>query len=239
MPGFPVLHHLLESPQTHVHWVVDAIQRHPTTSSSLVPFSSCLQSLPVLGSFLKSRLFVWGGQSIWALVSALPMNIQGWFLLELIGWISLQSKGLSRVFSNTTKYQFESIKLQRSAFFIVQLSHLYMTTGKTIALTRWTIVGKVMGLLFNVLSQFSSVAQSCPTLCNPMDCSTPGFPVYHQLLELIHVHWIGDAIQPSHLLLFPSPPAFSLSQHQGLFQGVGSLHQVAKVLEFQLQHQSF
>ena len=82
---------------------------------------------------------------------------------------------------------------------------------------------------------------SCVRLCDPMDCSTPGFPVYHQLPELaqIHVHRVGDAIQPSHPLASPSPPAFSVSQHQGLFQWVSSLHQVAKVLEFQLQHQSF
>ena len=78
--------------------------------------------------------------------------------------------------------------------------------------------------------QFSSVAQSCPTLCNPMDCSKPGLPVHHQLLEFTqtHVHWVGDAIQPSHPLLSPSPPAFHLSQHQGLFQWVSSSHQVAK-----------
>ena len=89
--------------------------------------------------------------------------------------------------------------------------------------------------------QFSSVTQSCPTLCNPMDCSMPGFPVHHQLLEPVqtHVHWVGDAIQPSHPLLSPAPPAFNLSQHQSLFQGVSSSHQVAKVLELQLQHQSF
>ena len=73
--------------------------------------------------------------------------------------------------------------LWHSAFFTVQLSRPYTITGKTIALTRWTIVGKVMGLLFNVLSQFSTVAQSCPTLCKPMDCSTPGLPVHHQLPE--------------------------------------------------------
>ena len=74
-----------------------------------------------------------------------------------------------------------------------------------------------------------------------MDCSTPGFPVHHQLLELAqtHVHRVCDAIQLSHPLLSPSPPAFNLSQHQGLFQGVSSSHQVANVLEFQLQHQSF
>ena len=94
--------------------------------------------------------------------------------------------------------------------------------------------------------QFSSVKSFrlnslCPTLCNPMNCSMPGLPVHHQLLEFtqIHVHWIGDAIQPSHPLLSPFPPALNLSQHQGLFKWVSSLHKVAKVLEFQLQHQSF
>ena len=88
---------------------------------------------------------------------------------------------------------------------------------------------------------FSSVPQLFLTLCNPMDCSMPGFPVHHQLLELAqtHAHQVDDAIQPSHPLSSPSSPAFSLSQHQGLFQWVSSLHQVAKVLEFQLQHQSF
>ena len=89
--------------------------------------------------------------------------------------------------------------------------------------------------------QFSSVAQSCPTLCNPMNCSMPGLPVHHQLPEFTqtHVHWVGDAIQPSHPLLSPFSPAPNPSQHQGLFQWVNSLHKAAKVLEFQLQHQSF
>ena len=84
--------------------------------------------------------------------------------------------------------------------------------------------------------QFSSVAQSCPTLCDPMNCSTPGLPVHHQLLEFTqtHVHWVSDAIQPSHPLLSPSPPAPNPSQHQSLFQWVNSSHEVAKVLEFQL-----
>ena len=88
--------------------------------------------------------------------------------------------------------------------------------------------------------KFNSAGQSCPTLCNPMDCSTPGLPVYHQLLELTqtHVHRVSDAIQPSHPLSSPSPPGLNLSQHQGLFQWVSSPHQVARVLEFQLQHQS-
>ena len=89
--------------------------------------------------------------------------------------------------------------------------------------------------------QFSPVAQSCPTLCDPMDCSTPGLPVHHQLPEFTqtHVHWIGDAIQPPHPLSSPSPPAFNLFQGQGLFQWVSTSHQVAKVFEFQLQHESF
>ena len=88
---------------------------------------------------------------------------------------------------------------------------------------------------------FSSITQLCPTLCNPMDCSMPGLPVHHQLLEFTqtHVHWLGDAIQPSHPLSSPSPCTFNLSQHKGIFKWVISLLQVAKALEFQLQHQSF
>ena len=88
--------------------------------------------------------------------------------------------------------------------------------------------------------QFSSVAQSCPTLCDPMNRSTPGLPVHHQLPEFTqtHVHRVSDAIQPSHPLS-SSSPAPNPSQHQGLFQWVNSLHEVAKVLEFQPQHQSF
>ena len=89
--------------------------------------------------------------------------------------------------------------------------------------------------------QFSSVAQLCLTLCNPMGCSIPGFPIYHPLPEFtqMHVHRVGDTIQPSHPLLSPSLPALNLSQHQGLFKWISPLHQVGKVLEFQLQHQSF
>ena len=89
--------------------------------------------------------------------------------------------------------------------------------------------------------RFSSVAQSCPTLCNPMDCSMPGLPVHHQLPEFTqtHAHWVSDAIQPSHPLSTPSPPAFNRSQYQSLFKWVSSSHQVNKELEFQLQHQSF
>ena len=101
MPGFPVYHQLPELSQTHVHWVRWC---HPTISTSVVPFSSSLQSFPALGSFPRSQFFVSGGQSIEisALASVLPINIQDWFPLGLTGLISLQSNGLSRVFSNTT-----------------------------------------------------------------------------------------------------------------------------------------
>ena len=89
------------------------------------------------------------------------------------------------------------------------------------------------GILLRI--QVSSVTQSCQILCDLTDCSTLGFPVLYHLLELdqTHVHWVGDAIQPSCPLSFPSPPAFNLSQHQGLFQWVRFLHQVVKVLELQ------
>ena len=84
---------------------------------------------------------------------------------------------------------------------------------------------------FGISVQFSSVTQLCPTLCDPKNRSTPGLPVHHQLPEFTqtHVHWVGDAIQPSYPLSFPSPPAFNLSQHQSLSQWVSSSHQVAKV----------
>jgi len=89
--------------------------------------------------------------------------------------------------------------------------------------------------------QFNSVTQSCLALCDPLNCSTPGHPVHHQLPEFTqtHVHWVGDAIQPSHPLSSPSPPAPNPSQHQSLFQWVNSSHEEAKILEFQPQHQSF
>ena len=125
---------------------------HPAISSSVVPFSSCPQSLPASESFPMRQLFTWGGQStgVSALASFLPKNTQDWSPLEWTGWISLQSKGLWRVFSNTSS---KASILRHSAFFTVQLSHPYMTIGKTIALTRQTFVGKVMSLLLNMLSR--------------------------------------------------------------------------------------
>ena len=124
---------------------------HPAISSSVVPFSSCPQSLPTSGSFPMNQLFAWGGQStgVSALASFHPKNTQGWSPLGWTGWISLQSKSLLQ--HNSSKASI----LQCSALFIVQLSNPYMTTGKTIALTRRTFVGKVMSPLFNIESLFS------------------------------------------------------------------------------------
>ena len=135
MPGFPVHHQPPELVQTQVHWVGDAYQlSHPLSS-------------PCLSAFNLSQhqgLFQWVSvQTTSASESVLPMTIRDWFP---------QSKGLSRVFSNTT-VQKHHFFLQPSAFFMVQLSHPYMTTGKTIALTRWILVGKVMSLPFNMLSR--------------------------------------------------------------------------------------
>ena len=292
---------------------------HLILSCPLLLLSSIFPSIRV---FLVSQLFTSGGQSIGVSASAsvLPVSIQGWFPLGWTGLISLQSKGLS---SHLKHHSSKASIPQCSAYFMVHLSHPFMTTGKTIALTIWTFVGKVMFLLLNMLSrfviafllrskhlllswlqspstvilkpkiiqsatvsifspstchevmgsdamifvlwmlsfsssssvsysimsdtlwphginvQFSSVTQSCPTLCDPMNCSTPGLLVHHQLPEFTqtHVHRVGDAIQPSHPLLSPPPPAPNPSQRQGLFQWVNSSHEVARVLEF--QHQSF
>ena len=147
MPGLPVHHQLPEFTQTHVHWVWGC---HPTISSSVIPFYSCPQSFPALGSFQMSQLFASGGQSIGvpASTSVLPMNTQDWSPSGWTGWISLQSKGLSRVFSNTTvqKHQFFGAQVSSQS----NSSHPYMTTGKTTALTTRAFVEKVMSLLFNM-----------------------------------------------------------------------------------------
>ena len=137
--------------------------------------------------------------------------------------------------NETPKYAFYelnsllSILKDHNVFKILNFSNLIANQISIWFFNNWGIV------------QFSSVTQSCPTLCDPMNHSTPGLPVHHQLPESTqtHVHRVDDAIQWSHPLLTPSPPAPNLSQHQGLFQWVSSSHQVAKVLEFQLQHQSF
>ena len=123
---------------------------HPTISSSVIPFSSHLQSFPASGSFPMSQFFTSGGQSIVASASAsvLPVNIQDWFPLGWTGWISLLSK------SPLQHHSWKASILWCSAFFMVKLSHPYVTTGKAIASTRWTFVDTVMSLLFNTLARF-------------------------------------------------------------------------------------
>ena len=116
-----------------------------------------------------------------------------------------------------------------SIIFIVFLAFHFILSAEVLTIS-------FVGLYFSNSVQFSSVTQSCPTLCDPMNRSTPGLPVHHQLPEFTqtHIHRVGDAIQLSHPLSSPSPPAPNRSQHQNLFQWVNSLHEVAKVLEFQL-----
>ena len=145
MSGFPVLYYLPE----WLEFMSTESVMLPTISYCAALFSFCLQSFPASGSFPMSQLFTSGGQSIGTSASAsvLPMNIQGWFPLRLTGLISLQSKELSSLLQH---HNSKASILWHSAFFMVQISHLYMTTGKTIALTMWTFVGKVL-FIFNAL----------------------------------------------------------------------------------------
>ena len=140
-----------QCPKVCSNWCPLSQGHHPTISSSVTHFPSCLQSFPPSGSFPMRQLFASGGQStgVSASASVLLMSIQGWFLLGLTGLISLLSKGLSEVFS--------SITVQRHQFLIVQLSYLYMTTGKIIGLIIWTSVHKAMSLFFNMLSTLVNV----------------------------------------------------------------------------------
>ena len=142
------------TPRVHSNSCPSSWWCNPAISSSVVPFSSCPQSLPASESFSVSQLFAWGGQStgVSALASFFPKNTQGWSPLEWMGWLDLLAvqgtlKSLLQYYSSKASI------LQCSAFFTVQLSHPYMTTGKTIALTRQTFIGKVTSLLFNMLSR--------------------------------------------------------------------------------------
>ena len=122
-----------------------------------------------------------------------------------------------------------------------RMYHIHSFNRFFFFLLEWPLCTKhIAGFWVNDNVQLSSAAQLCPILCDPMNRSTPGLPVHHQLPKFTqtHVHWIGDATQSSHPLSSPSPPALNLSQHQGLFKWVSSSYQ-AKVLQFQLQHQSF
>ena len=149
VPGLPVHHQLLESTQTHVHCVGDAI----SSSHPVIPFSH-FQSFPASGSFQMSQLFPSGGQSIGvsASTSVLPVNTQDWSPFRM-DWLDLLS--VQGIFKSLLQHHSLKASILHSALFILQLSHPYMTTGKTIALTRRTFVGKVMSLLFNMLSRLA------------------------------------------------------------------------------------
>ena len=146
--GFPVIHYLPEFVQTHIHWVSDATQ----PSHLLLPSSPPAFNLSASGAFPVSQLFTSDGQSIGASASVLPMNIQGSFLLGLTGLMSLLSKGLKSLLQHHSS---KASILQCSAFFMIQLSHPFMTIAKTIALTIQTFVSKGIYLLFNMLSRFA------------------------------------------------------------------------------------
>ena len=207
-PGLPVNHQLPEFTQTHIHQVGNAIQPIPP---SIRDFSN--------KSTLRMR---W--PNYWSFSFSISLSNEYSGLISFrIGWFDLTVKESLNRLQHISKASI----LWRSAFFVVQLSHLYMTMGKNIDLTIQTFVNKVIALRFNTLSrfvidsvQFTSVAQSCPTLRDPMNGSTPGLPVHHQLPEFTqtHIHRVGDAIQPSHPLSCPFPPAPNPSQHQSLFQ---------------------
>ena len=156
-PGFPVHHQLVELNQTHVHWVCDAIQ---PSHSLLSPFSSRLQSFPASGSFPMSQFFLSGGQSVGSFSFIISPSNEYWglisFRMDCLDILAVQGTLKSLLQHHSSK----ASVLWHSAFFIVQLSHPYVTTGKTIALTRQTFVGKVISLLFNML--FSLVITLLP-----------------------------------------------------------------------------
>ena len=177
----------------------------------------------------KNRTIVWPRNSTMGHMSCCRCSVAQRVWLSVTPWTAAHQAPLSF----TTSWSF--LKLTS-----IELVISYPEKKKKIQKAPvWFLFTWKLSLVCS--SKFSySVAQSCPTL-QPHDCNMPGFPVHHQLQEFTqtHAHWVGDAIQPSHPLSSPAPPAFILSQHQGLFQWVSSPHQVAKVLEFQLQHQSF
>ena len=196
---------------------------HPTISSCH-PLLLLPSSFPASGSFPMSHLFTSGSQSV-----GVPYNycIAVYFTLHIISIciIYLDAQMLS-IYLLVLHILDQLIPLSICNDLFFSLATIFGSNSTSSNLS---------------IAHFSSVTQSCLTFCDPMDWSTPAFPVHHQLPELArtHIHQVGDAIQISHPLSSPSPPAFNLSQHQGLFQWVSSLHLGAKVLEFQLQHQSF
>ena len=196
------------------------------------------------------------------MVCSLPgSSVHGIFQARILEWVAISlSRGSSRPRDGTqvsrtagrcfTLWATREVHIQMRMlcllFLHTHINSLFYSLIPTYIKQHVSLLQRITDTHWPILSfpilmgiQFCSVAQSCPTLCDPMNRSTPGLPVHHQPPESTqtHVHQDGDAIQPSHPLSSPSP-ALNLSQHQGLFQWVSSSHQVAKVLEFQLQHQS-
>ena len=197
---------------------------HPTISSSVIPFFSLPQSFSASGSF------------------PIQQNLQGsWSLpLSTVYHIGDDSIGIAILRTLCVK----SGMNKHAIMGILCLSFCLSLRARILSFGERRdrcSIGEVRASPCSLLIICSSVSKSCPTLCDNMDCSTPSFLVLHYLPEFAqaHVHWVGDAIQPSHPLSPPSPLALNLSHHQGLFQWVSSSHQVTKVLEPQLQQQSF
>ena len=220
-PGFPVLNHLPEFAQTHYHWVSDAIQpSHPLSPTS--PLALSLSQ--------HQGLFQWVGSSLWV---AKVLELQHQFSQWIFRFDCLLSKGPSGVFSSTTVQKHHFFSAQPSLWSLTFI-HDYWKNHS------FDYMNLCLQSDVSAICCYS-VAQSYLPLWDPIDYSTPDFPVLPHLLEFVqtHVHWVDDAIQSSCPLSFLSPSALFFPWHQGLFQWVSSSHQVAKVLELQLQHQSF
>ena len=219
-PDFPVLHHLPEFTQTYVCWVIDAIQ---SAHALLSPSPSAFNVSQHQG------LFQWVSSSN-QVARGLQLQLQHQSSSEYSGLIFFRIDWFDLL---AVQGSLKSPALQIKSINSLVLSLLYDPTLASVHDCRF--ISHLFAIWIDSAHvQFSSVAQSCLTLCNPMNRSMLGLPVHHQFSESTqtHVHWIGDAIQSSHPLLSPSPPALNLSQHQGLLKWVSCSHQVAKYWSF-------
>ena len=214
MPGFPVCYQDPKPAQTHVHRVSDAIQPCHRLSSP---------SPPAFNLYQHQGLFQWLSSPL-QLAKVFQFQLQHQSLQWIFRTDSLRIDWLDLLaVQGTLKSLFQHHSSKASIFqhsaSLWSNSHIHTSVSQSV----------------------SPVVQSCPTLWDHMNCRMPGLPVHHQLPKFTqtHVHWVSDAIQPSHRLSSPSPPFPNPSQHQSLFQWVNSSHEVAKILGFQLQHQSF
>ena len=209
---------------------------HPTISFSFTHFSSCLQSFPAsvfhnhknLTKMIKWTTVLCNLMNLWAIPCRATQD----------RWVTAESsdKTWSTEEGNSKPFQHSCLEnpmnsMKRIAWSYVIQCLAFRGTNKL-----FSAVAALFNIPTAISIQFSSVAQSCLTLCDPINCSMPGLPVHHQLPEFTqtHIPWVSDVIQPSHPLSSPSPPVPNPSQHQSLFQWVNFSHEVAKVLEFQL-----